>query len=195
MSIPQKPQPRAYHHGDLRNALLGTARSLIEEKGTSSLAIREIARRVGITPPAAYHHFKNLDAISVGLAEVAANEIISTIKEAAVGQPSPLMGMGKAYVAFARKNPQLYRLLFGDGLSIDSPARAEVELIRKRVYKILEGFLASQSETSNVYHRGIFIWSVAHGISLLLIDNQISDDGADNIIDDVFKLTGKALRA
>src|SRR5260370_1354360 len=48
-----------YHHGDLRRAILEAALELIEESGVPSLSLREIARRIGVTTAAPYHHFKD----------------------------------------------------------------------------------------------------------------------------------------
>jgi AcrR family transcriptional regulator len=157
--------------------------------------MREIARQVGVTAPAAYHHFKNLDAIAVGLAEAAAEEMVAALTEAANARAGNLLNMGKAYVGFALKNPQLYRLLFGDGLSITSPARAQVERIRQNVYNLIEREMLKLGERDDLYQRGIFLWSVAHGISLLLIDNQVLSENQDALVENVLKLAGKSLRS
>lgn len=194
MSMPPHTSSRSYHHGDLRNALLSAARAQLEEKGAAALAIREIARQVGVTAPAAYHHFKSLDAISVGLAEAAAEEMIAALAEAASAQAGNLLNMGKAYVGFALKNPQLYRLLFGDGLSIKSPARAQVETIRRNVYALIEYEILKLGDRKDVYECGIFLWSVTHGVSLLLIDNQIPPENQSSLVENVLRLAGRSLK-
>ena len=43
----------AYHHGDLRAALLAEAAAMIDEEGTSSVTMREIGRRLGVSRSAA----------------------------------------------------------------------------------------------------------------------------------------------
>jgi AcrR family transcriptional regulator len=189
---------RPYHHGDLRNALLNAARSLLEENGVSALTMREIARHVGVTAPAAYHHFRNLDAIVVGLAEVAAKEIVASLTEVLIevgnARKDRLLPMGTAYVDFALRNPQLYRLLFGDGLSISSPARAKVKKLRQNVYRPIEVEMKTFGKHDNLYQRGVFLWSIAHGISLLLIDKQILSKNRDSLVKDILKLAGKSLK-
>ncbi len=185
---------RRYHHGDLRNALLTAARALLEAKGASALAVREIARQVGVTAPAAYHHFSNLDDIILGLAQVAAEELAATLREAGSAPSSRLLGMGKAYIAFACRNPQLYRLLFGDGLSTTSPARVEIDRLQQQIYTLISAELPRAAETGDTCQRGVFIWSVAHGLSLLLIDDQIAAADREALIDSVLKLAGRGLR-
>jgi AcrR family transcriptional regulator len=60
---------RTYHHGDLRQHLLSTARQLLEERGSAALTLREVARRVGVAAPSAYHHFASFDALAATLAK------------------------------------------------------------------------------------------------------------------------------
>src|SRR5689334_15922121 len=65
-----------YHHGDLRRALVSAATELAREGGPSAIVLREAARRVGVSPNAAYRHFDALpelvEAVAfAGLAELA----------------------------------------------------------------------------------------------------------------------------
>src|SRR5579859_1009447 len=46
-----------YHHGDLANALTQAAVALAREGGPDAVVLREAARRVGVSPAAAYRHF------------------------------------------------------------------------------------------------------------------------------------------
>ena len=50
---------QAYHHGDLRNALILKALDVLDEKGVAGLSLREIARQTGVGHNAPYRHFKN----------------------------------------------------------------------------------------------------------------------------------------
>jgi AcrR family transcriptional regulator len=75
--LPTKPAPgkatrpakRAYHHGDLRAALMRAALALIAEHGVKGLALSDAARLAGVSVAAPYRHFKDKEAL---LAEIAA---------------------------------------------------------------------------------------------------------------------------
>lgn len=56
-------RPDRYHHGDLRNALVGAAITQAREGGPDAVVLREAARRVGVSAAAAYHHFGNRDEL------------------------------------------------------------------------------------------------------------------------------------
>ena len=47
-----KQKRRGYHHGNLRDALIDTALSLISQKGPAGFTIAEAARAAGVSPAA-----------------------------------------------------------------------------------------------------------------------------------------------
>ena len=59
---------RAYHHGDLRKALLDAASALLAEVGVAAISLREVARRAGVSHNAPYRHFADRDALLAALA-------------------------------------------------------------------------------------------------------------------------------
>src|SRR5258706_529025 len=60
---------RAYHHGNLRQALIDAALELIEQRGVPALTLREVARRVGVTHAAPHRHFADRAALVAAVAE------------------------------------------------------------------------------------------------------------------------------
>ena len=58
----------AYHHGDLRSALLAEAAVMISEGGTSSVTMRATGRRLGVSRFAPYRHFADKSALLVAVA-------------------------------------------------------------------------------------------------------------------------------
>ena len=62
---------QAYHHGDLREALVTSGRKLLEEKGIRGFTLRECARRAEVSHAAPAHHFASMDDLLAELAAVA----------------------------------------------------------------------------------------------------------------------------
>src|SRR5258708_33977258 len=75
---------RSYHHGDLRNALLVAARSILEEETLAELSLRAVARRAGVSHAAPYRHFPNHEAVLAELAMEGFGEFRAEIKPTAV---------------------------------------------------------------------------------------------------------------
>jgi AcrR family transcriptional regulator len=183
-----------YHHGDLRRALLEAARALLEERGPAALNLREIARRVGVSAPSAYHHFASRDAIAVALAEQGFVELFERLDAAPAEAGRPLAPAGEAYIAFARANPGLYRLMFGEGFRIASDGGHAVRALRERAYDKTISGLKTRLPADEAKVAVLFLWSLAHGLALLMIDGQV-DPGADPdaLIRSVLRLAGSGV--
>lgn len=117
----KKPED-AYHHGDLKNALVEEAARLVEREGLASFSLREVARRLGVSPNAAYRHFADKDALLTAVAGLALQRLSRTMQQAidAVvtrgARPravAHLVATGRAYVEFAIAHPELFRVAFG----------------------------------------------------------------------------------
>ena len=194
MTPPAMRSPDRYHHGDLRRALLDAARALLEERGPAALNLREIARRVGVSAPSAYHHFVNRDAIAVALAEQGFVELLERLDAAPADAERPLALAGPAYIAFARANPGLYRLMFGEGFRVASDGGHAVRVLRERVYERAISGLKTRLPADQVKVAVLFLWSLTHGLALLMIDGQV-DLGADPdaLIRSVLRLAGSGV--
>lgn len=59
---------RAYHHGDLRRALLTAALDAIAQEGPDALSLRDLARRAGVSHAAPAHHFKDRTGLLTAVA-------------------------------------------------------------------------------------------------------------------------------
>ena len=64
----------SYHHGDLKEALLAAAESVLDDHGLQGFTLRECARRAGVSHAAPKHHFGDVRGV---LTEVAARGSIS----------------------------------------------------------------------------------------------------------------------
>src|SRR5262245_47526362 len=69
----------AYHHGDLRNALIRAAAELAREGGPRSVTIRAAARAVNVTPTAAYRHFAGHEELLEATKERAMEQMAATM--------------------------------------------------------------------------------------------------------------------
>jgi AcrR family transcriptional regulator len=82
---------RPYHHGNLRQALVDAAVSLILEKGPAGFSFAEAARKAGVSPAAPYRHFKDRDDLLAETARVGFERFAERLEAAwNGGKPSPL---------------------------------------------------------------------------------------------------------
>jgi AcrR family transcriptional regulator len=114
-NIPKKStgKRRAYHHGDLRRALIAATLEAIVDEGPEGFTLRDVARRAGVSPAAPYRHFTDKDQL---LTEVAieclarlGEEVAAAVAEAPPDALSQFRATGIAYVRFAAAHPALFR--------------------------------------------------------------------------------------
>jgi AcrR family transcriptional regulator len=106
---------QAYHHRDLRKALVDAALEALPEVGAASLSLRDIARRVGVSPAAPYHHFPDKDALLAVVAGECAQHLLDALEaataEAGDDQRRRFQLTGIAFVRFAVLHPAHFRVL------------------------------------------------------------------------------------
>src|SRR5436190_7702098 len=110
---------RPYHHGDLRNALLESARSILEKQGLEALSLRAVARGAGVSHAAPYRHFPNHESLLVELAVEGFQELRGELVRAgntAGHESDRIATIGAAYMRFVARRPALASLMFGPQL-------------------------------------------------------------------------------
>jgi AcrR family transcriptional regulator len=134
-SDPKRQLP--YHHGDLQRALVQAGTELAREGGPSAIVLREAARRVGVSPNAAYRHFSALPELVEAVAFDALSALARSMEaELAKCRPSGDAGrdaldrlgaVGRGYVQFALSEPGLFAVAFAPSKTAaqtgDAPVR------------------------------------------------------------------------
>ena len=170
MDTPRRP----YRHGNLANALRAAARAILDEAGQDAVGLREVSRRVGRSPPAAYRHFTSKEALLASVAAEGFRELAAVVGMAA-NEGDPLRAVGLAYVEFALQKRGLFRLMFGPIL----PQRAkypELDEAARAVFGLLQGTAANADEQAREDNSaGMEAWGLVHGLSTLFIDGLVPE--------------------
>ena len=109
---PVRQQP--YHHGDLHQALLATAESILERDGIKGLTLRAVAREAGVSHAAPTHHFGDLARLLSELAAIGFRRFTDALVEASSNKPflEASRARAKAYIGFAQASPAMFKLMF-----------------------------------------------------------------------------------
>lgn len=106
---------RAYHHGNLRAALVHAGLRAIATDGPEGFSLRDVARRAGVSPPAVYRHFADKDELLTAIAIDCFERLHAGLEKAvAAADPDPLAqfrATGVAYLRFAVAHPAHFRAL------------------------------------------------------------------------------------
>lgn len=170
---PAKAQPKPYHHGNLRESLLAAADTVLAERGAHGITLRDVAKAAGVSHAAPYHHFSSLNDLLAAVAERAfvtlGNALEHVSGELDTGER--LLKINDAYVACACARPEQFRLMFGPLLT----RKAEYPALKAAADRAF-GFLlaaACAHDTAQGPVLALTGWSLAHGLSNLLIDGAL----------------------
>ncbi len=94
-----------------------SARELLEEQGADGLTMRNLAGRLGIKAPSLYKHFASKEAIEAALISIGFEEQAALFRAALETEAAPIVAMGEAFRSYAKRNPQLYRLMYDRALN------------------------------------------------------------------------------
>ncbi len=168
---------RGYHHGNLREALLDAALTLIAEKGPAGFSIAEAARLAGVSPAAPYRHFRDADALIAEVAVRGFDRFSEALSRAwNDGRPDPVRAfenLGRAYLAFARQEPAYYAAMFETRIAAE--AHPGLQIAGDRAFAVLrdasERLIADLPPQSRppALMMALHIWSMAHGIASLFV--------------------------
>ena len=182
MSTSKRPK-RAYHHGDLPAALLHAAGKMLEKEGLEALTLRTLARRTGVSHAAPYRHFRQREALLAALAADGFAMLGRAQREAAAA--GGLRAMGEAYVRFALRHPQRFRLMFGGQLKI--ARHAALREVALKTFDGLSGALAAQvGDAPGARDASIAAWALVHGLAQLLLGGRISPVARQGRTEDQF---------
>ncbi len=184
-------QARAYHHGNLRTALLAEAAAMITEGGAASVTMREIGRRLGVSRAAAYRHFTDKTALLVAVAAAGFDRLNDRVQTIDAGAPRSSVErfrrLGEEYVRFALENPAHYRLMYGK----EALTREDLPELREAANALFEQLVSviRAHQSSGTIKRqdprvqAYVAWSAVHGLASLVIDGQIQAiDDVDGLI-------------
>jgi AcrR family transcriptional regulator len=182
---------RAYHHGDLEAALLRAAGNLLEKEGVEALRLRAVARRAGVSHSAPYRHFEGREALCAALAVEGFERLGAAQRKADAA--GGLRAMGEAYVRFALRHPQRFRLMFGGQVAVSR--HALLRDVATKAFAALSGALSARMpEPQGARDASIAAWALVHGLAQLLLGKRIAQEaqqGRDDaqFVKDVLRTT------
>jgi len=179
---PRRKRAGQYHHGDLRHALIDQALRTILTAGVEGLTLRGVGEALGVSRTALYRHFSDKQALVAAVAREGFRTFRRALVDAWEQQGRGRAGfeaMGEAYLQFAVAHPSHYRVMFGRFM--ESCAR-DPELINEATgafQALLDALVEGQREgwvrQDDPVILARFVWSVTHGIAMLVIDGQLRD--------------------
>ncbi|AZM89829.1 TetR/AcrR family transcriptional regulator [Streptomyces sp. W1SF4] len=186
---PPPPKRSTYRHGNLRSALLEAALELAREGGPDAVSLREVTRRAGVSPNAAYRHFADRGALVHGVSQAAMARVALAMEAEIDGLPpaqdpaeaarARFRAVGTGYIRFAVTEPGWFRTAFhvpadmtyaADATAAGAGGLTPFELLGASLDGLVETGALPQARRPGAE---FLAWSAVHGLASLIIDGPL----------------------
>ena|GEM_PF-267958 len=166
----------SYHHGNLKQALVGNYITLLESTPPEKLSIRKLAAHLGVAPTAVYNHFADKDALIAAVKLRCLEHLTAYLEASSSPSMEPeeqIQAIGQAYFQYSKDHVQYFERIFQDEVpeeyvteELINASMAAERALRSAVIALLE----KHNLPSGQYNEGLgtfACWSMTHGITLL----------------------------
>ncbi len=161
---------KRYHHGDLRTALIETARALLAAEQPFSL--RAVAAAVGVSPAATYRHFSDRSGLEAAIAAQGYAELHDQLEAASkeITTATELWRLAVAYAHWAVANHTIFHLMCTAQFSPEAPEKTTTVAA---IVDFLQEQLARwyPEQAGEAFFTGV--WALTHGLTMLYLENKL----------------------
>ena len=169
------------------DAILEAAIGITREKGIASVNARELAKSLECSIQPVFRNFQSMENLKRDLYKKAENIFDDYMRLGMERHRIPFLGLGMAYIDFAKKEKNLFKLLF---MSDEIKGKSILEMIKddenQRIVEMIAGITGLNSE--NAEQLFVDIWLITHGIASLVVTNDcnFSEEQVVKILMDSF---------
>lgn len=170
-----------YHHGDLKKEMIQKGMQLLNEVGYEGFSLRKVAVMCGVSHAAPYKHFKSKEEMIVAIVQEVSDSFKTALEEAVRIYPddpeNQIIELGKCYVRYMVENPDYMKFIF------INPNNKAINMVHEPDYSTDPYYVFKNSAMryldwlqANPEDQAVDIltmWSLVHGYSMLLVNNNI----------------------
>lgn len=151
---------------DVERRLVAAGVELVAEAGSDAVSLREIARRAGVSHGAPRRYFPTHQALLAAIAREGYRKL-GVLVEETLGRGEgrdAVLGLGRGYLEFARREPGMYALMFrhdlltGNGIGLREASTP--------LFGVLVGVL-ERAGRAEPRRTAAALWAALHGIAQL----------------------------
>ncbi len=178
--LTRKP-PAAYHHGDLRRALVEAAAKTIAERGVDAVKMSDLAAQLGVTVGAPFKHFETRLALLVAVGEEGARRMVECMDAAASRETDALeqqRARGIAYVRFAVEQPGFFRVLTRAEVVAESPLVQQLATASEQTLDAVLGRHRRGVRAPEIVRRSaglLAAQALTYGLARMITDGLLGD--------------------
>ena len=172
---------------------------MIVTGGLEAFSLRRLGRQLGVTAPALYAHVDSKQELIRAVAEIEMDRLAADFESVRDTDPiERIRAHSRAYVAYARENPELFRLILLAPPELDEASlppgasmAATTHAFTSASTAIDDAIAAGVIRTDNPLLVALTLWSGAHGVATVLslglglppeLENAMTDEITDRIL-------------
>lgn len=176
------PRKKAYHHGDLKNALIAAGADILAKDGVGGLSLRKVAQQAGVSHAAPYAHFADKQALIAAISTDGYRRLYealaATTQQYADDPARQLVEGAWAYVQFAVNDTDYFKIMLSGAIEKEKDYPAFVEISQRSFALLVQ--IVEACQQAKILKRGpsdliaVGVWSLIHGFVSLFLEDQIS---------------------
>ena len=154
-----------------REDIAAAALEIAREQGIEGVNARAVAARLGCSTQPLFREFESMEQIKDEVARLAMDMYARHIAEGAASAPVSYKGTGLAYIDFARREPQLFKLLFMQDRVSNPVVEIEDPSLGLVISTLMERIRLSR-EQAQEFHMNM--WVFVHGLAVMTATKYMS---------------------
>ncbi|MGE4454717.1 MAG: TetR/AcrR family transcriptional regulator [Sphaerochaeta sp.] len=157
-------------------AIVEAAIQIVRENGMGELHARSLGKVLGCSVQPIFHNFSSMELLKEAVYLEVESRFEQQLLSGLENHHIPFLGMGLAYIQFARDEKQLFKLLF---MSDEFRGRQVLDLVSEEANKPIVSIISQMTQLNEKQSEQIFlgIWLQVHGIASMLATNAcVLDD-------------------
>jgi AcrR family transcriptional regulator len=180
---PARKALNAYHHGDLRDALVQAALHEVELGGPEAISISALAKKLGVSQPAPYKHFADRAMMRTAIEKPS--------------KQSKLSRFAQLTLDFGLRRNGIYRLMFASRTMACAPKGSELHSAAMETFELLVEALEVPAVGLLRERSALKVWASLHGVVMLaeqgLLTGQVAHVSREELVEDIVQETKLAL--
>jgi AcrR family transcriptional regulator len=198
---PARKPLNAYHHGDLREALVRAALGEVERGGPESISLKALAKQLGVSQPAPYRHFADREALLAAVTAEAFRQFNTVLRESMrrPSKRSKLSRIARATLDFGLRRNGIYRLMFASRIMAAASKGSELHQAAIETFGLVLEALEAPAVGLLRERYALQIWAALHGVVMLaeqgLLTGQVAQVTREELVEEMVEQTKMALFA
>jgi AcrR family transcriptional regulator len=179
-----------------RAVVVARTRELVRSEGARGVSMRRVARQLGVTAPALYAYVTDYDDLMAAVAETEFRHVQALFESVEHDDPiDQLRHLAKAYVAHARAEPHLHRLMFRYTARVPTSPVTDTfdpatEAFNAALAPIERAIASGRLTVTDPVLVALTIWAATHGVAeILLMGLDFPEEVARRLIDTAIDAT------